>query len=123
MTENAYPVELVVTEEHRSEYPDPVIIEKGDTFLIGEKYTGSEGWDNWYFCSVPGKSVGWIPAQYIEWLDSTLGEAKEAYSAKELNVDAGEILCGFKELNGWVWCRRASDKEEGWIPLRNVRRV
>lgn len=115
------PVKLIVTEQHRSEYPRPITFVKGAHLRIGEKYVGDEGWDNWYFCSMPDQEAGWVPGQVIEWMDRTAGIAKEDYSAKELDVDVGEIIWGTRELNGWVWC--ASQKEEGWVPLSKVREV
>lgn len=112
---------FVVTEPHRSEYPSPITFEKGAPLRIGEKYSGSENWEDWYFCSTPRQKDGWVPGQVIEWIDDNSGIAKEAYTAKELNVDAGEVVIGSKELNGWIWCRRISQPEEGWVPLKNIR--
>lgn len=120
---HTYPVLLIVTEKHKSEYPDPIVIEKGDLLHVGEKYNGSEGWDNWYFCSAQGKSAGWVPGQYIELLDNSSGLAAQSYSAAELNVEAGEKLWGTKELNGWIWCQKPFDGEEGWVPVKNVKEI
>lgn len=114
------PRKLVVIEPHRSEYPFPITFDKGAPLHIGEKYTGSENWEEWYFCSTPGQKDGWVPGQVIERIDDASGIAKEAYTAKELDVDTGEVLMGFKELNGWIWCRRLSQSDEGWVPLKNV---
>lgn len=56
---------FVVTEPHRSEYPSPITFEKGAPLRIGEKYSGSENWEDWYFCSTPGQKDGWVPLKNI----------------------------------------------------------
>ena len=94
----------VVIKSHRTNYPNPISLVKGQLFIIGEKYKGPEKWDNWYFCTtVDQNSSGWVPAQIIQW-KGTEGIAEEDYTAKELDVDEGEHLVGLKELNGWIWC-------------------
>ncbi|HBS5818892.1 TPA: hypothetical protein MAK71_003687 [Klebsiella pneumoniae] len=111
--------QFVAAGEHISEYPDPISFSKGTYLLIHEKYEGDEGWDNWFFCTVPGHSGGWVPEQLIEWAeDKHHGISKENYSARELNVNSGDILKGSREINGWVWCMRLSDKEAGWVPKK-----
>lgn len=122
-SERNVPVELIVTSSHRSEYPNPITFEKGAVLTVKEKYTGEEGWENWYKCSLPGQEDGWVPGQYLEWINDTSARAVESYSAKELDVDAGETLQGFKELNGWIWCARTSGNEQGWVPLMNIRKI
>ncbi|WP_080419129.1 SH3 domain-containing protein [Burkholderia ubonensis] len=110
----------VVTKPHRSEYPNPITLNKGDPLVIGEKYQGPEGWDDWFFCTTPGQAGGWVPLQVIERLDDGTGRALEDYTARELDVDAGEMLIGSRTLNGWVWCERVSRDDAGWVPLRNL---
>lgn len=115
------PIKLVVTRGHRSEYPRPIAFPAGASLCVGEKYAGAEGWEDWYLCSVPGQEPGWVPGQVIEWTGDGRGVAKEAYTARELDVDRGEALTGFRVLNGWVWCARHGGTEEGWVPLECVR--
>ncbi|PCE34009.1 SH3 domain-containing protein [Burkholderia ubonensis] len=110
----------VVTKPHRSEYPNPICVKKGDPFVIGEKYQGPEGWDDWFFCTTPGQAGGWVPLQVIDRLPDGTGRALEDYTARELDVDTGEMLIGSRTLNGWVWCERLSRDEAGWVPLRNL---
>lgn len=110
----------VVIREHKSNYPNPITLEKDERVLVGKKYEGKEGWDNWRYCYKLDKSQeGWVPEQLII-LSGKYGIIKENYTAKELTIKAGETLKGIKELNGWVWCR---DKEgrEGWIPRMNLK--
>lgn len=117
------PVKLIVIERHISEYPRPITFAKGAPLTIGELYAGDKNWNEWYFCSTPGQEAGWVPGQLIERISDTMGIAKEDYSAKELDVNPGEVIWGSKVLNGWVWCTRISHAEEGWVPLMNIRKV
>lgn len=107
-------MEYTAIGSHRSEYPEPISFSKGTLLVIGDKYQGPEGWDNWYFCTVRGQPGGWVPRQVI---DECRGKALEDYIARELDVDEGDLLIGSKILNGWVWCSRVSDGQSGWVPL------
>jgi hypothetical protein len=113
----------IVTAPHRSEYPEPITFKQGSTLIIGDKYDGPEAWDNWYFCTVPGHTGGWVPAQVIEWTSKTTGVALEDYTARELDIDAGAILHGTRQLNGWVWCTCIASAEAGWVPLANIQNI
>jgi len=105
---------------HRSEYPDPIRFERHTPLVVGERYAGPEGWDDWYFCSVAGHDGGWVPAQLIEHMPDGSARAVEAYSARELDVDPGEALLARRELNGWAWCERETLPDAGWVPLANL---
>ncbi|MDP7980631.1 SH3 domain-containing protein [Bacillus sp. WLY-B-L8] len=110
----------VVIQKYRTNYPNPISLVQGQSFIIGDKYNGPEKWDNWYFCiTVDKNSSGWVPAQLIQW-KGTEGIAKGNYTAKELNVDEDEHLVGLKELNGWIW-QRVLTLEKGWVPKENVK--
>ena len=113
-------VKYLVHTAHRSEYPDPIRFERHTALVVGERYEGPEGWDDWYFCSVTGHAGGWVPAQLIEHLPDGGARAVEAYSARELDVDPGDALRGQRELNGWAWCERQTSDDAGWVPLANL---
>lgn len=114
--------QLIVIKRHISEYPNPIHFSAGDLLTVGEKYVGDEGWDNWYLCSFNGLS-GWVPKQVIELISETTGIAKENYSALELNVETQEHVIGYKEINGWVWCKKLDTGEQGWIPVLNLKEI
>ncbi len=109
-----------VIKMHRNEFPNPIIISKGDRLIIGEKSDEHEAWDDWCFCETQDQIKGWVPKQVIKWVSDSEGEALENYCAKEMDVNDGEILIGAKILNGWVWCQNPSSKEEGWVPVENL---
>lgn len=116
-------MKLIAIAAHRSEYLEPIHFSKGTLLNIGEKYQGSENWDNWYFCTVDNGLEGWVPTQIIEWINKHQGYAIADYTAKELNVDHGDLLLGEQQLNGWIWCSRLSDDQSGWVPLEVLSQI
>lgn len=113
-------MKYLVIKAHRSEYPKPLNLKKGDRCIIGEKYVGPEGWDGWYFCTTPGHSGGWVAQQVIERLEGDAGQALEDFTSFEMDVDAGDTLTGTRTLNGWAWCKHLTRGGEGWVPLENL---
>lgn len=111
---------LVVTKEHRTEYPRPIAFEAGAVLTVGERSDGSQGWVDWFLCSLPGQEDGWVPLQVLEFIDEKTAVAREPYSARELDVDVGDVLESSRTLNGWAWCVRLGDSASGWVPLNNV---
>lgn len=109
-----------VIKKHINEFPEPITIFKGDKLMIGEKSDAHEAWNDWYFCETQSQLTGWVPKQVIKFLKDNEGEVLENYTAKEMDVDEGEILIGERELNGWIWCKKDSSGEEGWIPSENL---
>ncbi|ENH1950003.1 hypothetical protein ABVX03_000549 [Salmonella enterica] len=112
------PLRFTATDSHTSEYPDPITFTRGTSVIIHEKYEGEEGWDNWYYCTIPGHTGGWVPGQILARCEGTYrGIAREDYTAQELEVMKGDVVVGLKSLNGWLWCERISDGKTGWVPL------
>ncbi|WP_454256035.1 SH3 domain-containing protein [Pseudomonas sp. Marseille-Q8238] len=109
-----------VSHTHRSEYPQPITFARGAELEVGEAYIGPEGWDNWYFCTTLGQQGGWVPAQVLDRRGATAAIALEDYTARELDVDIGEIVCGSRQLDGWLWCVREDGLGSGWVPLNNL---
>ena len=112
-----------VIKSHISEYPDPITFPKGACLSVGEKYCGSENWNDWFFCETPGQKGGWVPAQVIKMMDDHSGIAIEDYTAKEIDADEGDFVQGCKKLNGWLWCNLVDDSKSGWIPLNKLEPV
>lgn len=109
-------MKYLVIKTHRSEYPQPICFAKGDLLSVGHRYEGREGWGDWYLCNCAGQAPGWVPAQLIESLGVGTGRAREHYTAHELDVEPGQWVETLRPLNGWWWCRRLSNGEQGWLP-------
>ncbi len=108
----------LVIAPHRSAFPQPLVLERGQALQVGERYQGSEGWDDWYLCEVPGQEPGWVPAQMIVRDAQGRAFAQEDYCARELDVDPDQQLVGRRVVNGWVRCAPDEGGVEGWVPLR-----
>jgi hypothetical protein len=116
MSEGKY----IVLKTHESSYPEPITFEKGAALKVGEKYDGSEGWENWFWCHANGQKPGWVPGEVIEFIDKESARALESYTAKELTVGKGQKVRVQKILNGWAWCELDATDEAGWVPLANL---
>lgn len=113
-------MKYTVVKPHSSEFPNPIRLNAGDKFSVGEVYEGPEEWAHWYLCSAPGQAPGWVPMQVILLQDDGGGVAAMDYTAQELDVTVGEIVEGGRRLNGWVWCSATTTDKEGWVPEDNL---
>ncbi len=111
-----------VVQAHTSNYPNPIRLRQGERIHIGEKYEGSEAWDRWYFCENEAGIQGWVPEQIFtrSLANATEGVATEAYDAFEMNAVPGDQVIALRELNGWIWCLREADGQQGWLPLDHL---
>lgn len=115
--------QYIVIDEYTCENNDPIKLVRGDKVIVGERSDAQGPWPNWVYCtSCRTKKEGWIPVQILEIADGE-GIVTKDYVAKEMSVNRGESLVGGIELNGWIWCRRISDGEEGWVPEQCVREL
>lgn len=105
-----------VIKAYECENEDPIRLIQGDTVQVGERSNDDGPWPNWIYCiSDRTKKEGWTPIQLLEIKDK-VGIAIMDYDAKEMTVYEGDKLEGSTKLNGWIWCRRCSNQEEGWVP-------
>jgi hypothetical protein len=57
-------MDFVISEQHKSNDPTPLIIRKGARVKIGKRSGSSESWPNWIYCySLDGISEGWLPKE------------------------------------------------------------
>ncbi|MGP6207480.1 SH3 domain-containing protein [Cuniculiplasma sp. SKW3] len=92
------------------------------TFQSGTKVTMNrrdDEWPSWIWCTDDSGQCAWIPEQLLSLLDFNRAILKTFYDSNELTVEAGEIVYGSKNIDGWVWCRDSAGKE-GWIPESNL---
>lgn len=108
-------MKVTVIEGHLSSFPDPVRLKKGDEVKVGKRDTEFTGWR--MVTDADGKS-GWAPEILLE-VNGNIAFFKEDYDARELNVEIGDIITVYREIDGWYWVSNASG-EYGWVPVRNV---
>ena len=109
---------LKVARSYRTKYKDPIELKEGDIVKLGKEETKAE-WIGWIWAE-KDSNAGWIPKQIVETTDNKTGRILKNYSAKELDVDEGNIVISKYELNGWLWVTNELTNEEGWIPKENV---
>lgn len=106
--------QYTVIKDHKSNYPDPIVLKKDQEVLYGKEDTQFK---NWIFCkSIATNKKGWVPKQILT-PPNTFGISKVTndYSAQELTVSRGKLLFGLDHLNDWTYCK-TQNGEFGWIP-------
>ncbi|MDX5475905.1 MAG: SH3 domain-containing protein [Bacillaceae bacterium] len=103
-----------VIKDHKSNYPDPIILKKDQEVLYGEEDTQ---YPNWIFCkSNSTKKEGWVPKQILTNPNPDgIAIVTKDYSAHELTIKKGDTVLGLEHLNDWTYCK-TENKELGWIP-------
>lgn len=110
---------VLVEQEHKSNYPDPIEFDHGDELILGEQDKEYEGWIR---VKTHANKEGWAPLQFIKFLPGDeIGLAKCRYSARELNTVIGEKLRVLKELNEWYQAANKNN-EIGWVPISTVKK-
>lgn len=112
----------LVIDNHISEYPEPIAFCKGDLLIVGERYEGPEGWNDWFFCHAGAQKGGWVPSQIIENHNERQSRALADYTAREMNVTKGDVVLGSHLLNGWIWCESRDGSASGWVPLEKLQK-
>ncbi|MGV0827792.1 SH3 domain-containing protein [Empedobacter brevis] len=104
-----------ILKTYKTQYENPIVLDTGDNVSLGEEEK-EEKWKGWIWAENKTHK-GWVPLQLIELsADKKTGILLESYSAKELNVEKGDLVEKIKALNGWTWSRNTRTNEEGWIP-------
>lgn len=106
---------FVVIADWQVVYPDPLTLAAGETVTLGQRDTE---WPGWIWCVNGAGQGGWVPEQVIDIHDAH-GTLRQAYTALELAVKAGEWVNVQQRINGWAWCVNA-EGASGWVPERNL---
>lgn len=111
-------MKLIVIEEHKSDYPNPIRFKKGECLVTGEKDTEFEGW---IWVTTNDGNQGWAPMQYLQLEEGTnQAIAKQDYTAEELDTFVGEELILRYEVSDWGWVEK-KDGTSGWVPMKTTR--
>jgi len=112
-------MEYVVVSRHRSGYPDPVRLRPGDPVTLGRR---DQEYPGWIWVTDPSGRQGWAPESLLRIGAAERGTATTEYTARELNVEAGDRVTGETELAGWLWVRNEQGNA-GWVPREKVKAV
>ena len=115
-------MEYIVVKERETDYPDPIIIKKGDIVITYEK-CNVVGWKNWIKCEV-NRKTGWVPIQILKIINNWNTIANKDYTANELTIKIGDRFIKENEMNGWSFgFLKNEPKNEGWIPNENIQEM
>ena len=107
-----------VLKSYTTQYPDPIVLSKGDAVVVGERDTDFPGWI-WATAVATGKS-GWVPEHFLL-ITGELAESRRDYSARELTVSEGDIVTIREEILGWALVETEAGGA-GWVPLSHLAR-
>ena len=108
----------VVIKNHKSDFPNPLILNKGERLAIGDKKTNFVGW---IWCIAVDGNCGWVPEKFVKKTEDNCMMLVD-YDSTELAVTVGENLTILSQESDWVLCLNSKNKR-GWIPLENVRKL
>lgn len=103
----------VVIAVHRTSYPDPVRVRRGEMVHLGDTDPDFPGWIR--VTDAAGRS-GWAPESILEPAGAAEAVVTEDYDASELDVSPGDRLTVYRELAGWYWVSDEAGKF-GWVPV------
>jgi len=111
-------IAVVVIKNHKSEFPRPLVLKKGERLKANLEKTGFAGW---IWCTATDRNSGWVPENFTERYGDDCRMLVD-YDAAELSVTMGEELTVLSEESDWVWCINDKNKK-GWVPLKNVKKL
>lgn len=98
---------------YQAQYTDPIEVELGDSVRWVDRDDDGE-YPGWKWAVAADGRAGWVPRRYFG-----PGEARSTtrrrYSARELSVDAEDLLLELDEFSGWVWVIDRKGRC-GWLP-------
>ena len=110
-------IAATVIKSHQSDFPNPLILKKGEKLKVSPKKTNFAGW---IWLTAPDGNSGWVPENFTEKTEDGCRMSVD-YDATELSVTVGENLTILSEESDWAWCIN-SKNQNGWVLLENVRK-
>ncbi|MFW9770631.1 MAG: SH3 domain-containing protein [Promethearchaeota archaeon] len=104
-----------VIKEHKSSFPDPLILKKGEKLHVENK---NSEWPGWIWSITKSEKSGWVPKSYLE-IHGNKAIMLRDYDATELTASIGEEFLIEGKESGWAWVTSITGKF-GWIPLENI---
>ena len=98
-------------------YPNAICVRKGNSLLILREET-NPAWAGWLWCRSEDGQEGWISKDFME-IDGAKAKMNRDYDAREVAVQALEMVQILKQEHGWCWVKKG-DGSQGWIPSENL---
>ena len=100
---------------YRSAYPEPFVVQAGESLTAGER---ESEWPGWIWCTNREGESRWVPETYVQRQGETCIALRD-YDATELTVRPGQEIIPGEEASGWIWC---TDREgqSGWVPAEHL---
>ncbi|MBL8045912.1 MAG: hypothetical protein JNL09_05185 [Anaerolineales bacterium] len=96
-------------------YTNPLTVQAGEQLKVGRP---DDEWPGWVWCETQTGVGGWMPERLLD----EAGCARTAYTARELTVQAGELITLHQLESGWYWATTLSG-QSGWVPASHVHSV
>jgi hypothetical protein len=109
------PVRVILP--YRAQYPDPIVIRRGETVALGQR---DDEFPGWIWCTAADGRSGWVPEHFLS-IEGTRGQTLRDYSAVELDVAEGMLVTVREEILGWALVE--TDRGSGWVPLSHLERA
>jgi len=112
-------VKARVHQPYQAQYADPISVAAGATVEIERR---DEEFTRWLWCRASDGRMGWVPETLLSSTAPGPATVSEAYSARELDVVAGEEVECLREYDGWILARNGRGVI-GWFPATHIDRT
>lgn len=99
---------------YRTQYPDPIVIRRGEIIALGKRDAEYPGWI--WATGSDGRS-GWVPEHFLS-VEGDRGQSLRDYSAVELDVAEGTLVTVLEEVLGWALVK--TERGVGWVPISHL---
>ncbi len=90
----------LITTAHHTCYPNPIAFRAGERVRIGHEDDEFPGWVRTFTAD---GNEGWAPLSLLTPIGAGEAQARQDYTARELDVAVGERVRVDRELAGWLW--------------------
>ena len=95
------------------QYPDPITLSAGAEVTVVRR---DDEFTHWVWCRAIDGREGWVPETILSSTTPGPATVSESYSARELPLEAAEVVDVLTQFDGFALGRR-DDGQIGWFPL------
>lgn len=108
----------LITTAHHTCYPNPIAFRAGERVRIGHEDDEFPGWVRTFTAD---GNEGWAPLSLLTPIGAGEAQARQDYTARELDVAVGERVRVDRELAGWLWVHNEAGAQAGSRPAASPR--